>query len=263
MKINLKPEQILEQLKTDSILKLMIKWCLCLVIVFIVMFFIHETLHGFLGLLDERSSSTGFLTVGNPYTFPDDPDFRIGWTLPTYPSLMWLLASAGPTYAGLLIAIIATIILVRFKKISIGTLIAGATMIAGTIFVILSGIFIFIRAIFGGVLHVEDKSIQGLILAMYNKGEDLSLLTFKETIHMPLNDLIFSPWFWLPIIVPFSIALICYIIGDKKMKTLFISTFERKWFWLYTTGVPVLSIIISFSIMFWLDRIIRINWIAY
>jgi len=55
---------------------------------------------------------------------------------------------------------------------------------------------------------------------MRARGEDPSLLLFEDIINMPLNDLIFSPWFWLPIIIPFGIALICYRYGIKQTNLL-------------------------------------------
>jgi len=247
-------------MKQKKALKLMITWCLCLLIAFIAIGFIHETLHGFLSWLDGRSVSTGFMTVGNPYTAPGDPDFRLGWKLPAYPYPMWLLASAGPTYATLLIAIIATFILMRFKKPSIGALFAGAAMVAGTIFYIIGGILIFINAVFRGVLHVEDMSIRGLVYAMYARGEDPSLLTLENLIGMPLNGLVFSGWFWLPIVIPFGIALVCYIIGSNKIEALFTPVLGKKRLQLRMTGLIFLTIAVYIPIVLWLDRVIRINW---
>ena len=140
-------------------LKVMLTWVLCLLFVGIVMGFIHETGHGFFAWLDGHSVSTGFNTVGNPYTAPGDPDFRLGFVLPAYPYPMWLLASAGSTFISLFIAIIATFILVRLKKLSIKGLIAGAVVVAGTFPSIISGVLIFFRAVFTGVLFPEDMSI--------------------------------------------------------------------------------------------------------
>lgn len=95
---------------------------------------------------------------------------------------------------------------------------------------------------------------------MRARGEDPSLLLFEDIINMPLNDLIFSPWFWLPIIIPFGIALICYRIGLNKFEKLLIPILGRKQLGLYITGMIVLAIIIFIPIVTWLDQVLRINW---
>lgn len=157
----------------------MLVWCLSLLVAFLIGGFLHESAHGFFSWLDGTSVSTGFRTVGNPNTAPGDPDFRLGFRLTSRP--MDLLSSAAGTLINLLMAIIATILLVRLKKPSTGALIAGAIVIANTIWPVLRGIFIFIGAMFG-VLHPEDESLIGLVLAMRARGEDPSLLAFEDVV---------------------------------------------------------------------------------
>ncbi len=247
-------------MRRKKALKLMLIWCLCLLLAFLVSGFLHESAHGFFAWLDGDSVSTGFRTVGNPNTAPGDSDFRLGFRLSSRP--MDLLGAAAGTLLNLLIAIIATLVLVRLKNLSRGALIAGAMVIANTIWSVLKGIFIFIGAM-SGVLHPEDESLIGLVLAMVSRGEDPSLLAFEDVIYMPLNDLVFSPWFWLPVVVPFGIALTCMIIGSNKIEALFAPVLGKKRLQLRMMGLIVLTIAVYIPIVLWLDRVIRINWIAY
>jgi hypothetical protein len=236
-------------------------WACLIFIVILISIFFHEVGHGIGFRMTGTHVSTGFNRVGNPYKFPDDPDFRTGMQSSVFGTVL------GPGI-NLLFASIFTLWLYRSKKSHLISLAIGAVAISNSLIRLVPMLMFFGAALFGW-MHIEDEVGLGVNLAVWantradslDYGEkDQKDLDREHILSNGLRQFGSTPLFWLPVILSTFVSLICLIMAYSRLHFLYKEKFPSRqilWaFWLTPAFIfPIILVVSNF-----LDQVWRINW---
>lgn len=234
--------------------KYLFVWFLFLSLSFFVSTFLHECGHGFGSLIDGVRVSTGFNSVGDFGKFPSQPDFRSNHIITGKLDSGGLL---GP-FVTWSLAIIFTALLSKRKKPVFLTVLFGSMSVANS-FLRIVPIFFFLVSAVSGYFTLEDEVAWGL-----NRTQGVNFpMSFGEFKKIALSNpkvFISNPYVYFWPIVSFLICFVCLIISYKKLAFLYRDFLPHFLYKFVFALIPLASFPFTFSILNWLDNLVRINW---
>ncbi len=234
--------------------KYLIVWFFFLSFSFFVSTFLHECGHGFGSLIDGVRVSTGFNRVGDFGKFPSQPDFRSNNVITGKLDSGGLL---GP-FTTWTLAIIFTFLLSKREKPGFFTALFGSMGVANS-FLRIVPIFFFLVSAISGYFTLEDEVAWGL-----SRTEGVNFpMGFGEFKRIAISNpeiFLSNPYVYFWPIVSLLICSICLFISYKKLSFLYKDYLSHPLFKLVFALLPLASFPFTFSILNWLDNLIRINW---
>lgn len=203
-------------------------WFLLCNAIFVFSTFLHECAHGLQSYLMGYSVSTGFNRIGNVYKFPNDIDFRTGFSIT--PSI------DAAVILTLIVAIVFTVLFFKSHTQSRRThTLFLAFACCNAIMRLVPSLLSLILPVFG-INHIEDEIDMGQVWISFTG--------------LPLIK-------YLPALLSVVVSLVCigalFKVGRRK-KPLYK---YREIF-----SIAVFAFLTSFFIENLLDGIIRINWVV-
>lgn len=234
--------------------KYLLNWFFFLSFSLFISTFLHECGHGFGYLIDGVRVSTGFNRVGDVGKFPSQPDFRSDKIITGKLSSGGLL---GP-FTTWTLAIVFTILLTKRKRPDFFTVLFGSTSVANSFLRIVPNFFFIVSAI-SGYFTLEDEVAWGL---SSTKGVNFptSYESFREIAIKTPEVFISNVYVYFWPAISLLICSICLFISYRKLYSIFKEILPNFLFKLIFAFLPLASFPLTFSILNWLDNIIRINW---
>ncbi|MGQ9617809.1 MAG: hypothetical protein ACUVUG_02485 [Candidatus Aminicenantia bacterium] len=221
---------------------------------FFISTFLHECGHGFGSLIDGVKVSTGFNRVGDYGKFPSQPDFRSSQVITGKLDSGGLL---GP-FTTWTLAIVFTIFLSKREKADYITIFLGSMSVANSFLRIVPNFFFFISSISGN-FTLEDEVAWGLSKTS-GVSFPLSSVEFKKLALSNPEMFLSNPFVYFWPSVSILICSICLVISYKKLGSIFkdfLPHFLYRWVF---SLLPLASFPLTFSLLNWLDSLVRINW---
>lgn len=234
--------------------KYLLIWFFFVSFSFFISTFLHECGHGFGYFIDGVRVSTGFNKVGDVGKFPSQPDFRSDHIITGKLNFGGLL---GP-FTTWTLAIIFTIFLTKRKRPDFFAVFFGSMSVANSFLRIVPN-FSFIVLAISGYFTLEDEVAWGL---SSTKSVDfpMSYENFREIAIKTPQVFISNTHVYLWPVMSLTICSICLFISYRKLYSIFKESFPHFLFKLIFAFLPLASFPLTFSILNWLDNIIRINW---
>ncbi len=238
----------------SSMTKNLTIWFIAISFSIFVSTFLHECAHGLGSYIMGVRVSTGFNRVGDYGKFPHEPDFRSNFILH---GKIELGGFSGPLITWLL-AIIFTLLLIRRDKQNFLTIFIGSMSVANSFLRIVPVFFFFISAISGNFV-LEDEVAWGLnrtegVNFPMNLGDFKRLATYEPEIFLS------NPYIYIWPFISLLICSICLVSSYKKLSSIFKDSLSHSLFkWVFGL-IPLASFPLTFTLLNWLDGVIRINW---
>ncbi len=241
-------------MKNLKFTKYLLIWFFFLSFSFFISTFLHECGHGFGSLIDGKRVSTGFNRVGDIGKFPSQPDFRSEHIITGKLDSGGLL---GP-FTTWTLAIIFTILLTKRKGPDFFTILSGSMSVANSFLRIVPNFFFIVSAV-SGYFTLEDEVAWGLS-STKNVSFPISYENFREIAIKTPQVFISNPYVYFWPVVSLTICSICLFISYRKLHSIFKVSLPHFLFKLIFALLPLASFPFTFSILNWLDNLIRINW---
>lgn len=234
--------------------RFLLYWTALIFIIFIVVWFLHESAHGLGFRLEGTHVSTGFNLVGASGKSPGDPDFTVDlMNQGLSPGLLF-----GPAITWLM-AIVFTVLLLYRSQPNLLTLIIGATAISSALMRLFPMIIFLIPALMGSLPNLQDEQLMsiGLVEGVPLPVSDAGLGQLAST-----NPSLFlgNPNFYLWFLISILISSICLILSYRQLYKLFAEQLQSRVSKIIFGLIPVILFIPIFGAVTFLDNILRINW---
>jgi hypothetical protein len=234
--------------------RFLLYWTILIFIIFIVVWFLHESAHGLGFRLEGTHVSTGFNLVGASGKTPSDPDFTVelmnqGLSTGLFfgPAITWIMA------------IVFTVILLYRSQSNLLSLLIGATAVSSAFMRLIPMIIFIIPALLGSLPNLQDEQLMslGLVDGVPLPISDAGLDQLAST-----NPSLFlgNPNFYLWFLVSILISSICLILSYRQLYKLFADQLQSRISKIIFGLIPVILFIPIFGTVTFLDNILRINW---
>lgn len=235
-------------------IKFLLYWTILIFVIFIGVWFLHESAHGLGFMLEGRHVSTGFNLVGASGKLPSDPDFTV--------ELLHNGLSAGLSFGPAItwiMAILFTAILFYRSQSNIQTLLIGATAISSALMRLIPMIIFIIPALLGSLPNLQDEQLMslGLIKGVSIPISDVGL---DQLANSSPSLFLGNPNFYIGTLVSIVISLICLVLAFGQLYKLFGDQLQSRAIKIIFGLIPVILFIPIFGTVTFLDNLIRINW---
>lgn len=238
-----------------NIKKPLLLWAVLFFFMLIVVWFLHESAHGFGFMLEDVHVSTGFNLVGSSGKGPGDLDFALD--LPVKGLTLGLLF--GPL-SNWILGIVFTAILLRRKKADRTSLWIGAVSISNAIMRLLPmGIF-FIAAALGSISGVTQDEQKMSLSAIESIELPITETEFKSLLANEPSVFLNDPGFYFWTLMSIGISTIILVLTYRHLFNLFHLDLKQRWKKIGLGLIPLLLYFPVFGIVSLLDSLIRINW---
>ncbi len=237
-----------------STTRFLLYWTALIFVIFILVWFLHESAHGFGFWLEGTHVSTGFNLVGASGKAPSDPNFTVellnqGLTPGLFfgPVITWIMAIAF------------TVILLYRSQANFLSLIIGATAVSSALMRLIPMIIFIIPALSGSLPNLQDEQSMslGLVAGVHLPISDAAL---DQLTNFNPSLFLANPSFYLWFLVSIVISSICLILSYRQLYKLFADQLQSRANKIIFGLIPVILFIPIFGTVTFLDNILRINW---
>ena len=237
-----------------STTRFLLYWTALIFVIFIVVWFLHESAHGFGFWLEGTHVSTGFNLVGVSGKAPSDPDFTVElMNQGLSPGLLF-----GPAITWFM-AIVFTVLLLYRSQSNLLTLIIGAVAVSSALMRLVPMIIFIIPTLMGSLPNLQDEQLMslGLIDGVPLPISDAGLDHLAST-----NPFLFlgNPNFYLWFLVSFFISSICLILSYRHLLEVYGDHLMSRANKIIFGFIPMILFFPIFGAVTFLDNILRINW---